>query len=152
MDKYLYKYRGEVVIPPLSMIDDLVCVSECGFKTTMSNAYLTLKTDIKKLQFGAQKCKKIHLGKICEHYKCQDLKVDRWEEIVTKNEETGIDEINDICNGYEIMEETTEDKYLGDVISADGKNIKNVKARVAKGKGIISRILLLLEGIPFGKF
>ena len=152
MDKYLYKYRGEVVIPPLSMIDDLVCVSECGFKTTMSNAYLTLKTDIKKLQFGAQKCKKIHVGKICEQYKCQDLKVDKWEEIVTKNEETGIDEINDICNGYEIMEETTEDKYLGDVISADGKNIKNIKARVAKGKGIISRIMSLLEGIPFGKF
>ena len=50
------------------------------------------------------------------------------------------------------MEEKTEEKYLGDIISADGKNIKNVKARVAKGTGIISRILTILEGVPFGKF
>ena len=45
-----------------------------------------------------------------------------------------------------------EEKYLGDVISTDGKNIKNVKARVAKGKGIVSRILSILEGIPFGGY
>ena len=50
------------------------------------------------------------------------------------------------------MEEKTEEKYLGDIISADGENIKNVKARVSKGKGIICRILALLEGIPFGKY
>ena len=29
--KYTYLYRGEVPIPPLTMIDDLLCVSECGF-------------------------------------------------------------------------------------------------------------------------
>ena len=50
------------------------------------------------------------------------------------------------------MEEKTEEKYLGDIISADGENIKNVKARVAKGRGIICRILAFLEGIPFGKY
>ena len=48
-----------------------------------------------------------------------------------------MDEIDDICEGYEIMEEKMEEKYLGDVISTDGRNIKNVKARVAKGKGIV---------------
>ena len=31
-------------------------------------------------------------------------------------------------------------------------NIKNVKARVAKGIGIVSKILSILEGIPFGQF
>ena len=50
------------------------------------------------------------------------------------------------------MEEKMDEKYLGDVISTDGKNIKNIKARVAKGKGIVSRILSILEGIPFGQF
>ena len=49
------------------------------------------------------------------------------------------------------MEAKMEEKYLGDVISTDGKNIKNVKARVAKGKGIVSRILSILEGIPSGE-
>ena len=118
----------------------------------MSKAYLTLKTDIKKLQFGSKKCKKIHIGKSCDKYKCQELKVDRWEELEIRNEETGIDEIKDVCNDEDIMEEKTEEKYLGDLISADGKNIKNVKARVAKGTGIIIRILAILDGVPFGKF
>ena len=46
----------------------------------------------------------------------------------------------------------TNEKYLGDILSTDGRNIKNVKARVSKGTGIISRILAMLEGIPFGPF
>ena len=49
------------------------------------------------------------------------------------------------------MEEADEDKYLGDIISKDGRNIKNIQARVNKGKGIVKRILEILEGIPFGK-
>ena len=80
------------------------------------------------------------------------MKVDNWKEIEIRNEETGIDEVEDVCQGKEIMEEKTEEKYLGDVISSDGRNIKNVKARVAKGKGIVSRIVTILDGIPFGKF
>ena len=43
--KYTYMYRGEVEIPPLSMVDDVLCISECGYKTTMVNAYISLKTD-----------------------------------------------------------------------------------------------------------
>ena len=50
------------------------------------------------------------------------------------------------------MEEKSDEKYLGDVISTDGKNIKNVKARVAKGKGIANRIISIIDGIPFGDF
>ena len=152
MQKYTCKYRGEVEIPPLIMVDDLLCISECGFETTMSHAYLTLKTDVKKLQFGSKKCKKIHIGKYCEKYKCQELKVDKWEELEIRNEETGMNDIKDVCNGTEIIEEKTEERYLGDLISADGKNIKNIKARVAKGTGVIIRILTILEGVPFGKF
>ena len=53
--KYTYMYRGMVEIPPLSMVDDVLCVSECGFRTSMAHAYISLKTDCKKLQFGAKK-------------------------------------------------------------------------------------------------
>ena len=49
------------------------------------------------------------------------------------------------------MEEKEEDKYLGDVISKDGRNLKNIQARVNKGIGIVKKILNILEGIPFGK-
>ena len=29
--------------------------------------------------------------------------------------------------------------------------MKNIKARISKGKGIVTKILTMLEGIPFGK-
>ena len=147
--QYTYKYTGEVEIPPLDMVDYVLCVSECGYKTSMVHGFMKMKTDSKKLQFGAAKCKKLHVGKLCEDFKCQTLKVDDWEEIEIKNEETGIDEIEDVVEGEEEMEVKLEEKYLGDVISTDGRNIKNIKARVAKGKGIISKIITILEGIPF---
>ena len=46
------------------------------------------------------------------------------------------------------MEEKDDEKYLGYVISKDGRNLKNIQSRVNKGKGIARKIL---EGIPFGK-
>jgi Zn finger protein HypA/HybF involved in hydrogenase expression len=49
------------------------------------------------------------------------------------------------------MEEKMEERYLGDIISTDGKNVKNIKARIAKGKGISDKIINLLDTIPFGK-
>ena len=60
--KYTYMYKGLVEIPPLSMIDDLLCISECGYKTTMLNSFIRFKTNEKKLQFGKDKCRKIHKG------------------------------------------------------------------------------------------
>ena len=68
------------------------------------------------------------------------------------NDVTVVEEIKDVCSGESIMEGKKEEKYLGDVISTDGKNIKNIKSRVSKGKGIVCRILTILEGIPFGQF
>ena len=49
------------------------------------------------------------------------------------------------------MEEKSEEKYLGVIISKDGKNMKNIKERVAKGVGIVKRILTILDSIPLGK-
>ena len=150
-DKYTYMYKGEVMIPPLSMVDDVVCISECGYKSVMMNSYIQCKTSSKKLQFGSIKCKKIHIGKECVGYKCHPLYVDSWEENEIKNEETGKVDIEDVCLGEEMMEEKDEEKYLGDIISKDGRNLKNIQNRVNKGKGIVRKIFDILEGIPFGK-
>ena len=48
--KYTYMYKGEVEIPPLGMVDDLLCISECGYKTSMMNSYMKVKTNSKNLQ------------------------------------------------------------------------------------------------------
>ena len=87
----------------------MLCISECGYKTVMVNSYLQCQS---KLQFGSTKCKKIHIGKTCEEYKCQPLYVDNWEEVEKENEEKGILEIKDECQGEALMEEKEDDKYL----------------------------------------
>ena len=96
-------YKGEVEIPPLGMVDDLLCVSECGFKTSMLNSYINFKTNSKKLQFGVYKCKKIHVGKMCDEYKCQTLTVDNWAEIEVNDKETATTTIEDQFVGEEGM-------------------------------------------------
>ena len=149
-NKYTYLYKGEIPIPPLSMVDDIVCITECGYQSARMNSFLNCKTSTKKLQFGASKCKKMHIGKKHEDFKCHPLYVDNWEEKENKNE-LGKDIIEDICVGKVCMEEADEEKYLGDIVSKDGRNLKNIKTRVNKGKGIAKRILDILEGIPFGK-
>ena len=150
-NKYLYNYKNEVPIPPLTMVDDVLCISECGFKTAMVNSFLNCKTSIKKLQFGIKKCKKIHVGKTHENFKCQQVFVDSWKEEESKAVDNNIIEIKDVFAGEEVVEETLDEKYLGDIISHDGRNSKNIKARINKGRGIVKKILNILNCIPFGK-
>ena len=121
-----------------------------GIKTTMMNSYMKFQTNSKKLQFGVSKCKKIHVGKICDDFKCQTLTVDNWEEVV--DEDSANLNVDDCFVGEEQMEDKDEEKYLGDIISKDGRNMKNIKARVSKGTGIVNNIMTKLEGIPFGKY
>ena len=86
---------------------------------------------MKKLQFhvpdkdGKSKCHKLHIGN--HKGSCPILKV----------------------NGT-IMESFSEDMYLGDLISNDGKNRKNIEKRISKGLGIITQIMNFLEILSFG--
>ena len=50
--KYIFYYRGVVEVPPLSMVDDLLCISSCGIDSVLMNSFIKAKTNIKKLQFG----------------------------------------------------------------------------------------------------
>ena len=50
------------------------------------------------------------------------------------------------------MKESDDEKYLGDIISYNGKNTKNIKARVDKGIGNVKQIMSILQEVCFGKF
>ena len=78
-DKHLYYYKDEVPIPILTMVDDAIAISECGYKTNMMNAFLNTKTSLKKLQYGVNKCFKLHVGKTCIKDICPELSVDDWK-------------------------------------------------------------------------
>ena len=90
----------------------------------MVNSYIKLKTATKKLQFGTEKCKKMHIGKTNEECKCQNLFIDKWEEKEMESCDSKNFQIVDTYEGEEIMEEKESERYLGDIISKDGRNSK----------------------------
>ena len=94
----------------------------------------------------------MYVGKYRVDYKCQDLSVDKWTEVKVQNDVSGMGDMKDIFDGEHLMEKKEDEKYLGDVIATDGRNKKNVKSRIAKGTGIVNKILNMLDGIPFGKY
>ena len=112
-------------------MDDLNGISKCGKDSLALNIFLTTQIELKKLRFhvpdksGKTKCHKIHIGRKNEN--CPTLKV----------------------HGT-IMPEVTEDVYLGDILSCDGKNTKNIKSRISKGVGITNQIFNILENVSFG--
>ena len=126
---YLYKKTSRIL--PLAFVDDLNGISRCGMESLSLNTFINTQIELKKLQFhvpdskGKTKCHKLHIGK--NRGMCPTLKV----------------------HGT-IMPEVTEDTYLGDILSSDGKNTKNVKNRISKGLGTMNQIFSLLENICFG--
>ena len=48
------------------------------------------------------------------------------------------------------MKNSQEEKYVGDIITGDGKNYKNINSRRSRGYGIAGDILAILDEVPFG--
>ena len=110
--KHTYSYRGEVDIPPLGMIDDLLCVTECGPRSSMMSGFINCKTNSKKLMFGIEKCKKLHVGQTVMDFKCQDLFLDKWTEVAIRGEEAKDIVYQDVFEGEEMIEQKEKEKYL----------------------------------------
>ena len=119
------------------MQDDTLGVSECGVRTTAMNQFLNTRTNLMNLQFGSDKCKRMHIGKQHESSVCTQLYVDAWkEQVVVKGD--GKTVLEDIYIGKNVMERVTEKKYLGDIVSSDGKNTKNITERTNKAHGNVN--------------
>ena len=50
------------------------------------------------------------------------------------------------------MGETNEQMYLGDIVSSDGRQSKNVQARKNKSLGIINQIMEIMKSVFFGQY
>ena len=85
------------------------------------------------------------------HVGCPDLYVDGWEVEKVENVETGDTRDKEVNSGEYKMSTVDSEKYLGDILSNDGKNIKNVTARKNRGIGIVTQIIGKLNEICFGK-
>ena len=67
--EHLFTYKEMVKVMPLSMVDDLLAVANCGKESLEVNIYINAKIELKKLRFhtpdknGKSKYHIIHIGK-----------------------------------------------------------------------------------------
>ena len=134
------------------MVDDMLSISESGYKTNRLNAFINAKTAVKRLQFGPDKCHIMHVGNNIPGYKKTKLFVDGWEMKEIQDKSTGEVEDHESFKGDCIIEESNTEKYLGQIISSDGTNETNVKNRSNKGAGMINIIESILKNVPGGRF
>ena len=71
------------------------------------------------------------------------------EELIEKSD--GYKVLEDRFVGREKMKNVKEKKYLGDIISSDGRNSKNIRERTKKSNGTINNIVSTLTERPYGK-
>ena len=92
----------------------------------------------------------MHIGSETPY--CPDLYIDNWKVKPVETLDTEAEVTIDILEGEHKIEDSDEEKYLGDILSSDGSNSKNIKARKAKGFVIVDKISSMLEDIFFGPF
>ena len=89
----------------------MLIVTECGYVSTMANAFINTKSNMKKLQYGTNKCHKMHVGRRKNEDICPDLFVDGWKLKEVSEIDTGIVE-DDLVDDYDVlkkMDEVTDD-------------------------------------------
>ena len=109
------------------MIDDEITMSKCSIDSTKTNVFMNNFVEKKKLEFGVNKCHKMHIGpttKTCEKIRVHD----------------------------KLGEHVDNDKYVGDILSNDGTNAKKIKDRCDKGFSSINEIISILEELPLGPY
>ena len=115
---FAYKYRGEVEVPPLEMVDDIISASKCGSTTVALNAKVNLFVERKKLKLNSDKCARIHIGK---KHECAHVKVHN-----------------------DVMKNSEKEKYLGDYVTSEANSNETLISRKARAYAILSEIRALL--------
>ena len=120
-----YKYKGEVVVPPLGMVDDIITIQKCGTASVTINSEVNAFVEQKKMTLSTKKCTRIHVGKKCNE--CEKLYVHQ-----------------------EVMVDSDEVKYLGDILHKNGKIKATVARRINQGYARVGQIFSLLKDLPLG--
>ena len=147
-----YQYRGTVPVPLLGMVDDILYITESGYKACRANAFINAKTVLKRLQFGTEKCQLMYVGKNIQEHKKIELYVDGWKMQEVQDELTGDLMCKETFDGEHELDVSNVEKYLGQILSNDGSNVKNVASRSGKGSGMVNTIESIISNVPGGKF
>ena len=116
----MFRYRNAVSIPPLGMIDDLAAIAKCGPESVILNSVINAKINMKRLEFNQSKCVQLHIckedKKQCSKSGGDDLKPRNVRCVLLEVQETE-------------MKSGGNEKYIGDIISANGSNDANIARR-----------------------
>ena len=102
------------------------------------------------MKYGENKCHKLHLGKNTNI--CAETSVDTWSVEKESEEISSVWELVDREGGKHVIETVTSDKYLGDIISSDGKNSLNIQERKRRGLVAVNQISDMLNDLCLGKY
>ena len=129
-ENLLYKYKNQVGIPTLGMVDDILSIQNCSSDAVKVNGVINGFIESKKLTLSEKKCHRIHISKKQRITKeCKELKV------------------HDVK-----MTDSAKEKYLGDIVEKSGKIRATIEDRQKKGYGIVAEILAILNEIPLGQY
>ena len=109
---YGYMYQDKLPVSLLGLVDDMIGVTEAGYKAHQLNALLNVKTAEKRLQFGVSKCKSMLVRKNTENEINNPLTVDKWNVKHVENIETGDSDLIETYEGNVEIEKTEIQKYL----------------------------------------
>ena len=84
---YLFKYKSEILIGVMTMVDDTVLITETGHKTQQMNVYFNVKVAEKKLQFSELMCHTMIIHKAKNINPVSELKVDIWKQTHDKKDD-----------------------------------------------------------------
>ena len=147
-----YKYKEEVEIPALGVVDDIITISESGPKAAMMNSFINAKTALKKLHFGPDKCHVLHIGKDHKDFLKVPHYVEGWKVSEAEDFHTGVTTVEESYDGEHLMSAEGVEKYLGQIISSDSTNTRNIEFIRNKGIGITNKIVHTLSAVSAGKY
>lgn len=145
-----FKYKKDVDIPKMGFVDDILDINKCGKETKEMNEYTRTEINKRRLQLSATKCVRLHIKakNSSETSNCESIAIDGWKE--ETYEEDSKHKVRDVHMGETEIETVSHHLYLGSVIQEDGSNMLTIRARAAKGRGILRDIVHILEGTFFG--
>ena len=111
-ETHMYIYRNKIPIVPLTMCDDLLVISECGYQTDLVTAYINSQARFNYLQFCLSKCSKMHTGKTKQNFKCTPVLLDNWTSEEREDEKTGEIQFKESYQGKLKVKDVSEVKYL----------------------------------------
>ena len=149
---HYYKYKDKLPVGFFGLVDDIVGISEAGYKAQQQNVFINLKTAEKTLQFGVSKCKSMLVGKNPLSVHNSDIMVDSWETKYEDNPETGDLSLVETFCGLSKVERTDKQMYLGFVISSTGDNLANIKQLKKKSIGVIKKIFNRLNSLNLKQY